>query len=67
MPIDDRIRAPLPCEARTPDRRVDGVRGLLLGVKEADVAVLAVRVFIIRPPPPLALERALSSLTVQSP
>ena len=36
LAVDDRVRPPLPFEARTPDRRVDGVRGLLLGVEEAD-------------------------------
>ena len=28
-PVDDRVRPPLPYEARPPDRRVDGVRGVL--------------------------------------
>ena len=38
LPVDDRIHAPLPCEARAPDGRVDGVRGGLLGVEEAEVS-----------------------------
>ena len=48
LPVDDRVRAPLPFEARAADRRVDGVRGRLLGVEEADVVELAARVPVIR-------------------
>ena len=33
LTVDDRVRAPLPFEARATDRSVDGVRGLLLGLK----------------------------------
>ena len=33
LTVDDRVRAPLPFEARATDRSVDGVRGLLLGVE----------------------------------
>ena len=46
LPVDDRVRPALPYEARPPDRRVDGVRGGLLGVEEADGALLAVRVLV---------------------
>ena len=38
-------------EACAANRRVDGVRGGLLRVVEADVARLAVRVFVVRLPP----------------
>ena len=51
LPIDDRVRAPLPFESRAPDSRVDGVRCSLLGVEEADVAPVAVRVAVFRLPP----------------
>ena len=63
--VDDRVRLALPFEARSPDRRVDGVCGLLLGVEVADGARLAVRVVIIRLPPPLALAPR-PSLTLDS-
>ena len=33
----DRVRIPQAFEARAPDRRVNGSRGLLLGSKDADV------------------------------
>ena len=55
MPVDDRVRAPLPYEARPADGSVDGVRGGLLGVVEPDLAPLAVRVVVVRLPPLLAL------------
>ena len=55
LPVDDRVRAPLPFEARAADRRVDGVRGRLLGVEEADLAPLAVRVLVVSLPPSRAL------------
>ena len=48
LPVDDRVRLALPFEARAADRRVDGVRGRLLGVEEADVVELAARVPVIR-------------------
>ena len=47
LPVDDRVRLALPLEARSPDRRVDGVRGLLLGVEEANASLLAVRVGVL--------------------
>ena len=52
LPVDDRVRPALHSEARTPDRRVDGVRGRLLVVEVADRARLAVRVPVARRPPP---------------
>ena len=55
LPVDDRVRLAAAFEARAADRRVDGVRGRLLGVVVADRAVLAVRVGVARPPPSLAL------------
>ena len=39
----DRVCIPLAFEARAPDRRVNGSRCLLLGMKDADVASLAAR------------------------
>ena len=57
LPVDDRVRLAPAFEPRSPDGRVDGVRGGLLRVEEADVALLAGRVLTLR---------ALSSLTVQS-
>ena len=50
LPVDDRVRAPLPFEARPPDGCVDGVRGGLLRVEAADPARLAVRVVVLRLP-----------------
>ena len=54
LPVDDRVRVPLPFEARPADSRVDCVRGGLLGVVVADVARLAVRVSVLRLPPSLS-------------
>ena len=51
LPVDDRVRPPLPFEPRPPDSRVDGVRGFLLGVEDADVVELAVRISVNRLPP----------------
>ena len=50
MPVDDRVRLAAAFEARAADRRVDGVRGRLLRVEVAEVARLAVRVFVARQP-----------------
>ena len=55
LPVNDRVRPALPFEARAPDRRVDGVRGCLLGVEVADAAPLAVRVGVLRKPPSVLL------------
>ena len=55
LPVDDRVRASLPFKARATNCSVDGVRGLLLGVEVADVALLAARVAVLRPPPLLVL------------
>ena len=48
LPVDDRVRLAPAVEACSPDCRVVGVRGRLLGVEEPDVAVLAVRVSVNR-------------------
>ena len=50
LPVDDRICLALPCEARSSDGRVDGVRGVLLRAEVADVALLAVRVPVAKFP-----------------
>jgi uncharacterized membrane protein YgcG len=54
LPVDDRVRVAAAFEARAADRRVDGVRGRLLGVIVADASRLAVRASVARLPPSLA-------------
>ena len=50
LPVDDRVRPPLSFEARAADRRIDGVRGLLLRVEDAEVLCRVVRVDVTRLP-----------------
>jgi hypothetical protein len=52
-PVDDRVRVAPTLDVwwESPDRRVDGVGGGLLGVEVAYRALLAVRVAVFRQPP----------------